>query len=109
MRIQSRLIKRSLLKQGIVESSRKETLTTSRTLKAKSFKKERQGIIKGLAVRGFYSGKEFARRKVLSLQDSVDWPAKTCLSSSSSFMFLSIKSPMNVLRSRRFGSEQFFL
>jgi hypothetical protein len=80
-----------------MESSRKETLTTSRTLKA-DFKRTREGTIKRLAVRSFYSGEESARRKVLSLQDSLDWPAKACLSTSSSFLFLSIKSSMNVMR-----------
>jgi hypothetical protein len=46
----------------------RKTLTTSRTLRA-DFKRAREGTIKRLAVRSFYSGEESTRSKVLSLQD----------------------------------------
>jgi hypothetical protein len=54
----------------------RQTLTTSRTLR-EDFKKEREGTIKRLAVKSFYSGEESTRSKALSFQDLVDWPAKT--------------------------------
>jgi hypothetical protein len=53
----------------------RQTLTTSRTLKT-YFKKEREGIIKGLVVIIFYCGEDSARRKDLYFKDSLNCPAK---------------------------------
>jgi hypothetical protein len=44
----------------------RKTLTISRTLK-EDFKKAREGTVKGLEVRSFYSGEDSERSKVLYL------------------------------------------
>jgi hypothetical protein len=62
------------------------------------FKKAREGIIKGLAIRIFYSGEESTGRKTPSFQDPMNWHAKTFLLTFSSCLFLSIKSSMFALK-----------
>jgi hypothetical protein len=86
----------------------RKTITTSRTLKV-DFKRARESTIKRLVVKIFYDGEESAISKDLYFKDSVNWFAKKFLSTSSSFLCLSIKSSMNVWKIGRFGSEQFFL
>jgi hypothetical protein len=86
----------------------RQTLTTSRTLKA-YFKKAREGTIKGLAVKSFYSGEEFYKKK-RSIFPRFFELAMLKFSLYIFFLYVSYHQISCIVsQTGRFGSKQFFL